>query len=177
MTSPTRAIARPLLSAIFVASGVNTLRDPAYQVEATRAAGLQDPEKLVRVHGVTNLAGGLALATGRLPRLAALGLAAGLVPTTYVGHPFWSADAETRQMQQVNFLKNLGLIGGLLIAAADTGGRESLPHAVGRVSRRAARKAEKKAAKKKGKSAATALSQRVDVLQAQATKKVHELTP
>jgi hypothetical protein len=42
------------------------------------------------------------------------------------------------------------MLGGLLLAAADTGGRESLPHAVGRVSRRTVRRAEK-AAKKASK--------------------------
>jgi Flp pilus assembly protein TadD len=77
----------------------------------------------------------------------ALALAGTLVPTTYVGHPFWAApDAAAKQQQQVHFFKNLGLLGGLLLAAADTGGRESLPHAASRVSRRTAKQA-KQAAK------------------------------
>lgn len=147
--SPTRLLARPLLSAIFVASGVNTLRDPSYAAHVAREAGLSEPEKLAKFHGATNLVGGLALATGRFPRLASLGLAAGLVPTTLLGHAFWSAPEDQKQMQQINFMKNLSLLGGLLIAFADTGGRESLPHAVGRVSRRAAKKADKKAGKAK----------------------------
>lgn len=150
--SPSRLLARPLLAAIFVSSGVNTLRDPGYAAHVAREAGLNEPEKLAKVHGATNLVGGLALATGRFPRLAALGLAAGLVPTTLLGHAFWSAPDDQKQMQQINFLKNLGLIGGLLVAAADTGGRESLPHAVGRVSRRTSKKASK-AAKKASKKA------------------------
>lgn len=149
--SPSRLLARPMLAAIFVASGVNTLRDSSYAAHVAREAGLAEPEKLAQVHGATNLLGGLALATGRFPRLASLGLAAGLVPPTLLGHAFWSAPEDQKQMQQINFLKNLGLIGGLLIAAADTGGRESLPHAVGRVSRRTSKKAAK-AAKKAEKS-------------------------
>jgi hypothetical protein len=55
------------------------------------------------------------------------------------------------QMQRANFLKNVSMLGGLLLAAADTGGRESVPHAVGRVSRRAKKKAAK-AAKRAEKS-------------------------
>lgn len=149
--SPSRLLARPMLAAIFVSAGVTTLRDPSYAAHVSREAGLAEPEKLAQVHGVTNLLGGLALATGRLPRLAALGLAAGLVPTTVLGHPFWSAPEDQKQMQTINFLKNLSMIGGLLIAAADTGGRESLPHAVGRVSRRTSKKAAK-AAKRAEKS-------------------------
>ncbi|MDP9497761.1 MAG: DoxX family protein [Actinomycetota bacterium] len=143
--SPLRALARPLLAAMFVAGGADALRDPGGRVAAVRAAGLPQPERLVQVNAVVHLVGGLALATGRVPRLAALALAGSLVPTTVVGHPFWSVPADQRQGQQIHFLKNLSMLGGLLLAAADPGGRESLPHAVGRVGRRAARQAERRA--------------------------------
>ena len=143
--SPSRLLARPMLAAIFVSSGITPLRDGSYAAHVAREAGLAEPEKLAQVHGATNLVGGLALATGRFPRLAALGLAVGLVPVTVLGHPFWSAPADMKQMQTINFVKNVGLVGGLLLAFADTGGRESLPHAVGRVSRRTAKKTAKAA--------------------------------
>ena len=140
--SPTRRLARPLLASMFVAGGVGALRQPGPRVEMVRGAGLEQPEKLVRVHAVSDLVAGLALATNRLPRLASLVLAANLVPTTYVGHPFWQEkDKGARAEQQVHFLKNLGLLGGLLLATADTGGRESLPHAAGRVTRSARKQA------------------------------------
>ncbi len=146
--SPTRRIARPLLASMFVAGGLDHLRDPGVRVDAVRDAGLAEPEKLVQATGVAMLGGGLALATGRLPRLAALVLAGALVPTTYVGHAFWKEnDPTTMAMQRANFLKNVSMLGGLLLAAADTGGRESLPHAAGRISRRAKRKASKTASK------------------------------
>ena len=145
--SPTSSLARPLLASMFVVGGVDALRKPGGRVAAVRAVGLSSPEQLVRVNAATHLVGGLALATGRFPRLAALALAGTLVPTTYVGHPFWAApDAAAKQQQQAHFFKNLGLLGGLLLAAADTGGRESLPHAASRVSRRTAKQA-KQAAK------------------------------
>lgn len=146
--SPTRLLARPLLASMFVAGGADALRKPGPRVEMVERAGLQDAAKLVRINGATQLVAGLTLATGRLPRLSALALAGTLVPTTYVGHPFWSADSKPeRQQQQIQFLKNLGMLGGLLLAAADTGGRESLPHAAGRLSRRTAKKARKQAAR------------------------------
>ncbi|MBW3656987.1 MAG: DoxX family protein [Gemmatimonadetes bacterium] len=146
--SPTRSLARPLLAGMFVMDGVSTLKSPAGQVEAVRAVGLSEPEKLVKANAATMLVSGLALATGRLPRLSALALAATLVPTTYAGHAFWSeSDTTAKQDQRAQFLKNLSLFGGLLIAAADTGGRESLPHKAGRISSRASRKATKKAGK------------------------------
>ena len=145
--SPIRTIARPLLGSIFITSGASQLKEHGYVTEAARAAGLAEPEKLAKLHVYSGLLGGLALATGKFPRLAALGLAVNLVPTTFVGHAFWSAPEDQKMMQQINFMKNLSILGGLLMAVADTGGRESLPHAVGRVGKRATAKAEKKAAK------------------------------
>jgi putative oxidoreductase len=146
--SPTRRLARPLLASMFVVGGYDTLRNPDGRVEAVRAAGLAEPERLVQVNGATMLVGGLALATNKLPRLSALALAGTLVPTTYVGHAFWrETDPSARAQQQIAFLKNVSMLGGLLLAAADTGGRESVPHAVGRVSRRAKKKAAKAASR------------------------------
>ena len=146
MTSPVRLVARPLLGAMFVTDGFDALRSPGARVQAVAGAGLDKPEQLVRANGAAMLLGGLGLATGRLPRVSALVLVVSLVPTTVVGHAFWSApDKLARQQQRIQFAKNLGLLGGLLLAAADTGGRESLPHAAGRVSRRTARTAGTKA--------------------------------
>lgn len=158
--SPTRTLARPMLAAMFVTGGVDALRNPGPREAAATRAGLENADQLVRVNGATMLVGGLALATGRLPRLSALALAGTLVPTTYVGHPFWTeTDKVAKKQQQVHFMKNLSLLGGLLLAVADTGGRESIPHAAGRVTRRARKKASKATAKasKKGSAVVHAL--------------------
>ncbi|MFL6124883.1 DoxX family protein, partial [Actinophytocola sp.] len=73
------------------------------------------------------VAAGVALGLGKFPRLSALVLAASLAPTTMAGHRFWEHDdTADRAAQRIHFLKNVGLIGGLLIAAADTHGKPSL---------------------------------------------------
>ena len=144
--SPIRSLARPLLASMFVSGGLDALRKPGGRVDAARSAGLSEPEKLVQVNAATQLVGGLTLATGRLPRLSALALAGTLVPTTLVGHAFWKeSDADARKGQQIHFMKNVSMLGGLLLAFADTGGRESLPHAAARVTRRTQKKAAKAA--------------------------------
>ena len=49
------------------------------------------------------------------------------MPTTVAGHPYWEEkDPAARKQQQIHFLKNLTMLGGLLIAAADTDGSPSL---------------------------------------------------
>ncbi len=136
--SPIRTLARPLLAGAFITGGVESLRHPGPRVEVVRAAGMASPEQLVRVNAVADILAGLMLARGRAPRLSALVLAGSIVPTTYVGHPFWTEkDKVVRKQQQVHFFKNLGVLGGLLLATADTGGRESVPHKAGRLSRKA----------------------------------------
>lgn len=152
-----RRLARPMLAAIFVSGGLEALRNP--EPRAARAGGVatkiadalpvrlpQDPVKLVQLDASVKIVGGLLLATGRVPRLAALALAGSLVPTTVGGHRFWEYDdPKERANQQVHFLKNLGLLGGLILAAVDTEGRPSAAYRTRSASKRAAKKAKKKA--------------------------------
>ena len=132
-----RAVARPMLASIFAVQGYDTLRhpervsplaEPVAQRVSERVPGLPDKtEQLVRINGGVQLAAGSLLALGRLPRLSALAIAATLVPTTLAGHRFWEAqDKQERAQQRIHFLKNVAILGGLLITAADTAGRPSL---------------------------------------------------
>jgi len=80
----------------------------------------------IRINAAVQVAGGLLLAAGRMPRLASAALAASLVPTTLAGHRFWEAQGQERQVQQTQFAKNVGLLGGLILAAVDKEGAPSL---------------------------------------------------
>lgn len=131
-----RRIARPLLASVFVVTGVDALRHPgtrtaqaAHLLEAvpTPDSLPDDPDLLVRVNGGVLVAGGLLLATGRFPRLASTLLAASLIPTTAVEHAFWEeSDPQRKATSRSLFLKNVGLLGGLLLATVDTEGRPGL---------------------------------------------------
>jgi putative oxidoreductase len=64
------------------------------------------------------MAGGLGLVVGVKPRAAAFGLFLTMIPTTLAGHSFWQdTDAQLCKINRIQFLKNLGLAGGLLGAA------------------------------------------------------------
>ncbi|WP_436501985.1 DoxX family protein [Actinokineospora sp. HUAS TT18] len=133
-----RRLARPLLAAIFISSGIDALKASEAHAEAAKPLldGLKgklpeqipsDPVTLVRIDGAIKVGAGVLLALGKFPRLSALALAGGLVPTTLATHRFWDEkDPAVRQQQQVQFTKNLGLFGGLLLASADTAGKPSL---------------------------------------------------
>jgi uncharacterized membrane protein YphA (DoxX/SURF4 family) len=134
-----RKLARPMLASVFVSGGYATLRhpdavapaaEPVAAPVAERIKGLpQDPQQLVRINSAVQVGAGSLLALGRFPRSAALALAATLLPTTLAGHPYWTIkDPEERAEQRIHFFKNLSMIGGLLIAAADTHGKPSLAY-------------------------------------------------
>jgi putative oxidoreductase len=114
-----RLIARSLFATIFVIAGYDALTNPGRRVDlVSDTLPLPEPELMVRLNGASMLAGGTALAIGVKPRLAATGLAAALVPTTYAGHQFWKqSDPAMRRTQLVHFNKNLSLLGGLLTYA------------------------------------------------------------
>lgn len=152
--TPIRSAARTLLGALFVGSGWVALRHPerlAVQAKPVTdrlaptltAAGLPtDPATLVKATGAIHVAGGLALVTGHFTRPAATLLAATVVPATVAAHPFWNEpDPQRRADQQVQFAKNLGLLGGLLFAAVDRGGRPSLAWRARHATRHATRSA------------------------------------
>lgn len=136
--SLTRRIARPMLAAMFIAGGLDQLKHPGAKAEvaqpfvdkAAKPLGLpDDPELLVRANGVAMMAGGGLLALGRVPRIASATLAAALIPTTIAGHPFWAqTDPQQQKFHRVQFLKNLGLLGGLLLAVVDTDGKPGLAY-------------------------------------------------
>ena len=126
-----------MLASIFMLQGYDTLRHPdKYAAEAEpvvrpiaeRVPVLSGkPEQAVRINGAVQLVAGSLLALGRWPRLSALAIAATLVPTTLAGHRFWEAQEDEVQAQQrTHFLKNLSMLGGLLIASADTAGSPSV---------------------------------------------------
>src|SRR5579875_4036579 len=148
-----RRIARPLLSAVFIGQGVETLRNPRVSAEAAQPTveGLRqlpdpvgtnvptDPETFARINAAVQISGGLLLATGKVPRIASAVLAVTVIPGSLGGHQFWSeTDSARKAEKRRGFLNDLSLLGGLIIASADTAGKPSLGwrgrQAAGRIS-------------------------------------------
>lgn len=119
-----------MLASMFVYGGAMALKEPG--ARAAKAQPVADlikkvaPElpvngsNLTRASGALQLAAGLALATGHVPRVASFVLAATMPPTTLAGHRYWDeVDPAARANQRVHFLKNVALTGGLLMATLD----------------------------------------------------------
>lgn len=136
-----RKVARPMLAAAFISQGADSLRRPRTAADAARPTldGLRklpdpvgsrvpgDPDTFAKVTAATQIGGGLLLAAGRLPRLASAALAATVLPANLGMHMFWSeADPVSRARKRRDFMVDLSLLGGLIIASADTAGKPSL---------------------------------------------------
>jgi uncharacterized membrane protein YphA (DoxX/SURF4 family) len=136
-----RRIARPLLSAVFVGQGVDSLLNPKRAAEAAAPAvdGLRalpdpvgsavpsDPQTFAQITAAAQIGGGVLLASGKAPRIASAALALTVLPANLGAHMFWSeSDPQLKAEKRRDFLTDLSLLGGLMIASADTAGKPSL---------------------------------------------------
>jgi putative oxidoreductase len=114
--SMVRSLGHLLLSAIFVLGGSIAFISPGSRVDTVAKAGIPEPETAVKLNGAAMVVGGTMLGIEIAPRLASLLLLGTMIPTTFVGHPFWQEEDKQRYlMHRTQFLKNLGLMGGLLL--------------------------------------------------------------
>ncbi|WP_462417174.1 DoxX family protein [Kytococcus sp. Marseille-QA3725] len=132
---PIRMIARPMLGGLFVATGINHIKDSEHGAEVAEEfnrtvlepVGVPvDGSQLMKLHGYVSVIAGAGLSLGVAPRACALALAADVTAVNLTAHRFWEKDGEERQGDQIQFLKNLAIAGGLLVAAADTAGKPGL---------------------------------------------------
>jgi putative oxidoreductase len=70
--------------------------------------------------------GGLVLLLGVQTRLLAVLFAVYTLVTALIGHPFWSMSGAAVRPNEINFYKNIGIIGGFLLLYVTGGGRYSL---------------------------------------------------
>lgn len=137
-----RRLARLLLGAAFISSGVEALRDVDRRAARAEGYGVSDPVTVTRALAATQVGSGVMLILNKMPRLTALVASLTVVPEAITGHDFWTEkDPQAKASQRAMFARDLGILGGLLIGAADTGGRESVPHRAKRRSKETARAA------------------------------------
>ena len=119
-------VARILIAAIFVLSGFGKIGGFAGTVGYIGSVGLPLPQLATVLAIVVEVGGGLALLAGYGTRLAALALALFTLVATFVFHNFWAMPAEQVMVQQLMFLKNIAVVGGLLVLAAHGAGAYSV---------------------------------------------------
>ena len=110
------------LAMIFLFSGMNKVSNFGSTVEKMTLVGVPMPSRLLPLAIMFLLVGSLSLIVGFRVKIGAALLAVFLVLATGYFHNFWEVEEAARQMQQIQFMKNLSILGGLLgIAAAGPG--------------------------------------------------------
>lgn len=114
------AVSRIFLSVVFLFNGFGIINQaPAARVLLTHGAPAAMVPFAMMCARAVEVIGGIGLALGVFPQWSALALFAFLVPATLMGHAFWSvAGTPSFEPFLLQFLKNLGMCGGLLFIAA-----------------------------------------------------------
>jgi putative oxidoreductase len=131
-------LSRLLLSAVFIVSGAYKFMDVGRILgnDGTKrfmelvAPGMAPPTALGYVIAAIELFGGLAILLGIKTRWAAWLLILWTIIATYLGHAYSLHEITTPGANQANFLKNLAIIGGLLLLTEAGAGRHSVDRAI-----------------------------------------------
>lgn len=119
-------VGRILLGVIFVLSGFQKLTGFSGLATAIAGKGLPMPQVLAGLSVAIELGAGLLLVVGLKARWAALLLFLFTIPITLTFHNFWAMDGVQAAMNEIHFLKNLAIMGGMLMVAAFGPGRYSV---------------------------------------------------
>ncbi len=111
-------LGRLLLSVIFILSGLGKIPHFNDVAGLMASQGIPLASLALVITLLIEIGGGLMVLTGFKARYAALVIAIWLVPVTLIFHKFWGIPAADQQGQMINFLKNVAIMGGLLILAS-----------------------------------------------------------
>ena len=117
---------RVLLALMFILAGFSKLGNIAGTAGYIASGGLPFASLLAVLVGLLELLGGLAIAFGFHARWAALALGLFTLAASALFHQFWAVPADKAMIQQLMFMKNLSVAGGLFIVAALGAGPVSL---------------------------------------------------
>ena len=106
---------RILLALLFVIAGFGKIAGFDGTVGYMASKGLPMPQVLLVLTILLELGGGLLLMIGWKVRWVTLAFVLWLIPTTLIFHKFWGIEAGQVQNQMNHFLKNVSIMGGMLL--------------------------------------------------------------
>jgi putative oxidoreductase len=119
-------LGRILMSMVFILSGIGKITGFSIEEGMVASKHLPMPAVALSIALVIELVGGLAILLGLFTRFTAWILFLYLIPTTFLFHNFWAFQGMDRTDLMIHFLKNLAIMGGLLILATYGGGAYSI---------------------------------------------------
>lgn len=126
LQDPMTLVGRLLLAFLFLPAGIGKIAGFAGVSGYIASKGLPLPELGAAIAIVVEVGGGLALIAGFGTRYAALALALFTLVATFIFHNYWGVPADQAYVQQLMFNKNIAVVGGLLLLAAQGAGAWSV---------------------------------------------------
>ncbi|NQT40278.1 MAG: DoxX family protein [Planctomycetes bacterium] len=112
-------VGRILISALFLGAGINHVMNWQAGIDLIVAKGLPVPHVLLALALVALFGGGLSILTGFRVRWGAIGLIVFLAVATFLFDDFWNVSESTQRFNEaMNCMKNVSLMGGLLMIVA-----------------------------------------------------------
>lgn len=125
-------IGRLLLALIFITSGFAKLGNLDGTAGYIASVGLPAGGALALAAGLLEVVAGIALVVGYKTRWAALSLGVFTLVAALIFHRYWAMPAEQQMVQQLLFMKNLSIAGGLFLVSALGAGAASLDRRLAR---------------------------------------------
>ena len=107
-------VGRVLLALIFIIAGYGKIGGFDGTVGYMQAYNVPMPQVLAVLAIIVELAGGIMVAVGWKARWAAAALFIFVLVASVIFHAFWAVPADQVQMQNIMFMKNLAIMGGML---------------------------------------------------------------
>lgn len=111
-------IGRILLALIFIISGLGKITGFEGTVGYMQAYSMPMTQALLVLAIIIELGGGILIAIGWKARWAAAALGVFVIIVTLIFHGFWAVAEDQVMLQQIMFMKNLSILGGLLYVMA-----------------------------------------------------------
>jgi len=115
MSSLSIVLGRFLLGLYFLVPGIAKIAMPEPQLKLMEAQDIAFAQPLLLFAGISSILGAIALMSGRYVKLSAYGFVVYTLLVNVMIHPFWIIEGEMQ-----NFIKNLGIMSGLLVLAGYT---------------------------------------------------------
>jgi putative oxidoreductase len=126
MRSLTDPLARILIVAIFVYTGITKLMHFDATAHMIGEKGIPLAAVATAIAILIELGGAILIIIGFQTKLAAAVQFVYLIVITFIYHNFWAAPPPLHDVQLLNFLKNVGIMGGLLLLATRGAGASSV---------------------------------------------------
>ena len=111
-------LGRVLLGGYFIMSGYNHFQHLQMLTGYAQSKGVPMPKESVILTGLMLVLGGLGILLGFYIGFSIFLLALFLFVTTFTMHQFWKITDQSRMGEQINFMKNMALLGALLMLLA-----------------------------------------------------------